>query len=190
MNKRVGHTHRVQAPWHPRVPLVLLEIVQPDNDAPTLGAIARVEHAVQHARISQGLLDVRAAQHDRLPRAQAELRELAHEIPLRTQLGEHSEWGELTFDVVHPVQPEHVRPRADLSALVRSSAARGSERGVSRPRGAARRGKSNEREASVLKGSEKFLMREIARGPRSVKQLGSCKHIRSSKSRQTHLETR
>jgi hypothetical protein len=61
-------------------------------------------------------------------------------------------------------------PVAALNAFVRSSAVSGSERGVRRERGMARRGKSEEREISVLKGSEEFLMREIACGPRSFTQ--------------------
>jgi hypothetical protein len=47
----------------------------------------------------------------------------------------------------------------------------GSESGVRRERGMASRGKSEEREVSVVKGSEELLMREIACGPRSARTV-------------------
>ena len=89
---------------------------------------------------------------------------LVHELSFRTQLGEHNERGELV-SVYYTLFSQNMTD-------VHSSAASGEERGVSRARGVARRGRSDEREASVLKGSKKFLMREIACGPRSAKRLG------------------
>ncbi len=70
-------------------------------------------------------------------------------------------------------------PAGTLYAFMRSSVVSGSERGVRRERGMARRGKSEEREISVLNGSEEFLMREIACGPRSVGTVRSIRRVKT-----------
>lgn len=54
----------------------------------------------------------------------------------------------------------------------------GSERGVRRERGMARRRKSEERKVSVLNGSEEFLIREIACGPRSARTVRSIQRVK------------
>jgi len=115
---RTSDAYTAQSPLHARIPLVLLQVIQPNDHVPSLGPITRIKHAIKYGPLTQCLLNMFAAQHlERLLRVQPQLCKLAHYLTFGTQLVENRERGELMFRVVNPVQPEHVRPCGDFACV-------------------------------------------------------------------------